>query len=238
MTDQPKQQPRPHLADSLPDPAEGGTAPPQPASGVEVTAEIEPGLQEKVEQLLAKHEELLTKTEKPKPKDRWDKLGLSGPLMVAAVGVLLTTVYQFNVTRQAKITQEATQRAQNLQSFGTFMQYLTSADSVQQELAITALRRLGNCEVAALAAGLNPSGGTRAGLLELRRVAEIHPDTGCGFADTVWQRVFLDPDEIRKIPPGGPLPKGLEPPETISRSRVPLDSPGILPTSPGTVTKP
>jgi hypothetical protein len=183
----------------------------------------EPDLEAKVEKLLAKHEELLQRAEKPKPKDRWDKIGLSGPLAVAAVGVLLTSVYQCNVTRQAKITQEATQRAQNLQSFGAFMEYLTSADSAQQQLAISALRRLGNCEVAALAAGLNPSGGTREGLLELKRIAEINPGKGCDFADTVYQRIFLDPDNLVKPPPEGPPPEGLGPVETISAGTIPLN---------------
>lgn len=182
------------------------------------------GLEAKVEQLLAKHEELLTKVEKPKPKDWWDRMGLSGPLVVAAVGILLSAVYQSNVTRQAQITQEATQRAQNLQSFSAFMQYLTSADSAQQQLAITALRRLGNCEVAALAAGLNPSGGTRAGLLELKRIADINPGKGCDFADTVYQRIFLNPANMRQHPPDRPLPTGLEPAESISRRSLPLDS--------------
>jgi hypothetical protein len=181
-------------------------------------------LEGKVERLLAKHEELLAKAEKPKPKDWWDRLGLSGPLTVAAVGVLLTTCYQRNVTRQAEITQHATERAQNLQSFSAFMVYLTSADSAQQQLAITALRRLGNCEVAALAAGLNPSGGTRAGLIELKRIAEINPGKGCDFADTVYQRIFLNPDSMHQWPADRPLPPEFGRVETISRRSIPVDT--------------
>jgi hypothetical protein len=102
------------------------------------------------------------------------------------------------------------------------MQYLTSADSAQQELAITALRHLGNCDVAALAAGLNPSSGTREGLRELKRIARISPDANCGFADTVWQRIFVDTSSMHKIPVGGRLPEGLEDPETISGATIPL----------------
>jgi len=98
----------------------------------------------------------------------------------------------------------ATQRAQNLQSFSAFMQYLTSADSAQQELAIKALRHLGNCDVAALAAGLNPSGGTREGLRELKRIASISPDAKCDFADTVWDRIFVDTNCLSYDPAGWP----------------------------------
>jgi hypothetical protein len=208
-----------------PQPRGDGTPPPQPELKHMEQVPDEPGLEAKVEQLLAKHEEILATAEKPKPKDRWDKIGLSGPLAVAAVGVLLTTVYQCNVTRQAKITQEATQRAQNLQSFSAFMPYLTSGDSARQELAITALRRLGNCEVAALAAGLNPSSGTRAGLIELKRIAAVNPDQGCNFADTVYQRIFLNPDSMPQWPADRPLPRELGRAETISRRSIPVDTP-------------
>lgn len=188
---------------------------------------------------LSDKQELLTRELQAKKKDSWDRLGLSGPLFIGAIGLLLTLVLHADSTRRADIAREANERAQDLQSFNIFLPYLISSDSigtdsvgqahlardsVRQEFAIRALRQLGSCRVAVLAASLHPTPGTKAGLeglLELKRPGEITKRDDCGFADTVYQRVFLDTTATGLEPQLDPnsLPEGVSPPETI---RVPL----------------
>jgi hypothetical protein len=173
-----------------------------------------------------KQDELKRKLEEKK-KDGWDKLGLSGPLFIGAIGLLLSGVLHIDSATRADITRAANERAQDLQSFSIFLPYLTSIDSagqgftprdsIRQELAIRALRQLGSCNLAGLAAGLYPSPGTRAGLaglLELKRPESVAERDDCGFADTVWNRVFLDTTQLTPIRSVDSLPEGVSRPVT------------------------
>jgi hypothetical protein len=189
------------------------------------------------------HEELKSKLE-DKKKDRWDKLGLSGPLFIGAIGLLLTSVLQCDSARRADVARQANERAQDLQSFNIFLPYLISSDSistdsagqarsardsVRQELAIRALRRLGSCNVAALAAGLYPTPGTRAGLLELKRPTSISERGDCGFADTVYERVFLTPPAMRRVGPNDSMRADLGPVDTVRPTTLGADTaPSLL----------
>jgi hypothetical protein len=185
---------------------------------------MDSGLKTQIEALIAECRELRKLHDKPKPaKDKWDKLGLSGPLVIALLGLLLTWVVQRNADREAEITRAAAERTQNLQSFSVFMQYLTSADTARQALAIRALYRLGNCDVAALVAGLNPTQGTQAGLLEVTRIDSIARRDDCGLADTVIERVFL-PMGMQQVTDPTQLSPGLLPLETIPAPTIPRDT--------------
>lgn len=137
-------------------------------------------------------------------------------IFIALIGVVFTAVYQINQSRLASMAHEANLRHQNLQAFSALFTHLSNGDTAQQRMAVAALRELGSCDLAVLAARLYPSRGTEAGLLELRRVARIDARSGCSIADTVYESI---PFPDLREPGPGQIPAGL-PVETIPRAFV------------------
>lgn len=102
-------------------------------------------------QVLTKQDELIKKLsalEQKQTKDFWDKLGASTGLLVAIVGGIFSFLYSYHQSRLDKITEAHQQKLQEVQTVGTFMQYLVGNDDAAKSVALDEVRSILSAEAA------------------------------------------------------------------------------------------
>lgn len=108
-------------------------------------------LDDTLRQLLDSHDELIKRIsslEKKQSKDFWDKLGASTGLLVAIVGGVFSFLYSYHQSQSDKITQAHQQKLQEVQTVGTFMQYLVGSDDAAKSVALDEVRSILSAQAA------------------------------------------------------------------------------------------
>jgi hypothetical protein len=124
------------------------------------------------EQVLGRLAKIESATERPKSKDNWDKFSviasLLTPVLVAALGVYLTHLYDQREKDRDAVLKQRQQQVQELQTIAQFMQYMFGTNEEAKRYAIVEVQRLGGTQAAADLAVLRPSLGVQAGLETIR----------------------------------------------------------------------
>jgi hypothetical protein len=215
---------------SHPEPQELNPALPfaPPAAGTPPSPTSRSALSTRIEQLEASNAELraelnqlrLANTppappppDRPKPKDRWDKVGLIIPgittLVIGVLGVVFTTLYQQNQIQVQKLTQEQSARVQRMEVVSKFMPYLAVPNQEQKELAIVAMYTAGGAELASRVAALYPTIGTRNALRFMLASPSLTSRDSAVFA-VALQNFPNQVVELRNAGPGNVSPARLD----------------------------
>lgn len=110
---------------------------------------------ENLKRLLDQQDQLLNKVaalEKSQGKDAWDKLGALSGLLIALVGGLFSYLYTTQQSRQSQISQNHQTKLEEVQTVGTFMQYLVGNDEASKSIALSEVENLLDPQTAVLIA--------------------------------------------------------------------------------------
>lgn len=112
-------------------------------------------LDENLKRLLDQQNQLLNKVaalEKTQGKDGWDKLGALSGLLIALVGGLFSYLYSHEQSRQSQISENHQTKLEEVQTVGTFMQYLVGNDEASKSIALSEVENLLDPQTAILIA--------------------------------------------------------------------------------------
>jgi preprotein translocase subunit YajC len=105
-----------------------------------------PSFDDTLRRLLDQQVQLLAKVSELKPqqqnKDGWDKLGALSGLLIALVGGMFSFLYSYHQSQQDSTTQAHQQKLQEVQTVGTFMQYLVGNDDAAKSVALDEVRSI------------------------------------------------------------------------------------------------
>ncbi|WP_420127214.1 hypothetical protein [Longimicrobium sp.] len=126
---------------------------------------------------------MLQKLENPRPRRWWELM----PVVVGALGLVFTILYQTNEVLDRRAERERTEEARRLELMSKFFPHLVGTDSAAQRGAVLALDLLADSTLAAAAVLVAPSRAAATALHEVR-MNPISVDDA-GYVSSVMRRL-------------------------------------------------